>query len=439
MNEHPENIERDWRKKKRNYDGGTKTIKGILYARVQYVDATGKRREKLRPADSKSHARRLIKEMRNELETGGEETIQADRLTFQLLSDKYEKTRLTPAVILDGYKVSGLRSAKNTKVYLKPLREYFGRQFVRTIKPSDLEDYKNHRLNTPVKTTVKVKKTIIGAQGEPEEITEKHIINRPRKMASVNRELETLRAMLNFAKQESWILLSPFERKKSVISKAAELERDRTLSFEEEKRLFDACGDRVVTYNRRRKGKLEEISYLDTGDAREHLRPLLIAALDTGMRRGELFKLTWNDVYLDEGFIRLRHTTTKTEKQRDVPISNRMKAELTKLAEKREAPESLVFGITDTIKNAWKSLCKTAGVKNFRLHDCRHTATTRMIRAGIPHGEVMKITGHAQMKTFLRYLNTTPETLTSASNLISAYTANKTAQLEITESTESDN
>ena len=43
-----------------------------------------------------------------------------------------------------------------------------------------------------------------------------------------------------------------------------------------------------------------------------------------------------------------------------------------------------------------------AGVRDFPFHNCRHTATTRMIAAGSPHTEVMKITGHSQLKTFLR-------------------------------------
>ena len=69
-----------------------------------------------------------------------------------------------------------------------------------------------------------------------------------------------------------------------------------------------------------------------------------------------------------------------------------------------------VFGIIDNVKTAFKSACEAAGISDFRFHDCRHTATTRMIASGSPHTEVMKITGHSQMKTFLRYLNVTTET-----------------------------
>jgi integrase len=85
-----------------------------------------------------------------------------------------------------------------------------------------------------------------------------------------------------------------------------------------------------------------------------------------------------------------------------------------------------VFGITNTIKTSFKSACEEAEISDFRFHDCRHTATTRMIASGSPHTEVMKITGHSQLKTFLRYLNITPETTNRvASNLDNYLTDNQ--------------
>ncbi|MCA1623994.1 MAG: tyrosine-type recombinase/integrase [Acidobacteria bacterium] len=89
-------------------------------------------------------------------------------------------------------------------------------------------------------------------------------------------------------------------------------------------------------------------------------------------------------------------TNTKTEEERTVGITSRLRIELGRLWE--ESPkdmDSLVFGITDTIKTAFASACQNANIKDFHLHDCRHTATTRMIASGSP---------------FLRYLNITPET-----------------------------
>jgi integrase len=80
-----------------------------------------------------------------------------------------------------------------------------------------------------------------------------------------------------------------------------------------------------------------------------------------------------------------------------------------------------VFGIEHSIKTAWKTACQLAEVENFRFHDCRHTATTRMIASGSPQTEVMKITGHSQLKTFLRYLNITSETTSNVASRLNSY------------------
>lgn len=181
---------------------------------------------------------------------------------------------------------------------------------------------------------------------------------------------------------------NPFVRTKGIISKSAEYKRDRILSVEEEQRLLSVCIGRRI-----------------------HIKPILICALDTGMRRKEMFTLKWRDVNFEKNEILIHMTNTKTEKERTVGITSRLRIELETLWE--NSPKDItgsVFGITDTIKTAFTSACLDANIKDFHLHDCRHTATTRMIASGSPHTEVMKITGHTQLKTFLRYLSITPET-----------------------------
>jgi len=71
--------------------------------------------------------------------------------------------------------------------------------------------------------------------------------------------------------------------------------------------------------------------------------------------------------------------------------------------------EATVFGITNTIKTSFKSACQEAKIEDFRFHDCphRHNPNDRIRLAAT---EVMKITGHSQLKTFLRYLNVTSKT-----------------------------
>jgi integrase len=88
-----------------------------------------------------------------------------------------------------------------------------------------------------------------------------------------------------------------------------------------------------------------------------------------------------------------------------------------------QGEDALVFGITDTIKHGFASLLRETGIDDFRLHDCRHTAITRMIAAGVPPMEVMKISGHTQMSTFARYVNPTQNSLKRAAQMLSAFNA----------------
>lgn len=348
-------------------------VKGKLYARLQYRAENGKYKVKYRPLSDKRKARSVVEEMRRELETHGEETLQTDKMIFSEFAALYRKSKMTEAVFENGVKISGRKSQIDWAV--NALIEYFGTKRLRSIKPGDLEIYRTSRLSHSTRRGGK------------------------RTIATVNRELTVLRAMLNFALQNDWIIQNPFNKSKGVISTAAEVERDRVLSFAEEQRLLAACTGR-----------------------RAHLKPLLTCALDTAMRRGEIFKMRWQDVDFETGEIYIPQTNTKTEDARTVGMTPRLREELVKLWDSSpKEQELLVFGITNTIKTAFKTACTEAQISNFRFHDCRHTATTRMIASGSPHTEVMKITGHTQLKTFLRYLNITPETAARVAGRLSDY------------------
>jgi integrase len=151
---------------------------------------------------------------------------------------------------------------------------------------------------------------------------------------------------------------------------------------------------------------------------------MLICALDTGMRRGEMFKLRWSDVDLVGGVIRIRKTTTKTWEARTIGMTTRLQDELRRLWEAAPPdPDGLVFGIKNNIKRSFGTACKLAEIEDFRLHDCRHTATTRMIQAGMVPLEVMKVTGHKQIDTFLRYMNTNDQTARRAAEALDLFYA----------------
>jgi len=219
-----------------------------------------------------------------------------------------------------------------------------------------------------------------------------------RAIASVNRELEQLRAILRFAKNEGHINASPFERASTpLISKADETKRTRVLSFAEERKLLKAC---------------------ETQD-RRHLIPLIIFAVETGMRKGEMLSLRWSDV---DGFnrqITVRATTTKTLQARVVPISKRLydvldamsKADTRSLEVFRAAP---VF-TWKKWQNSWEAACEAAGIKGLRWHDLRATFITRLVEQGVPVELVAKISGHADVATlYAHYLRSSASAIETA-------------------------
>lgn len=404
----------DWTREKRNYGGSIRERNGKVYARIQYIGEDNKNRDREFLANNRKHAREIIKQKRDELRNSGEVTLDSHRMTFAALVRKYEEYKLFPAEIRDGKKVEGMRSYRSMKSHLVPLREHFASKHLRSIRHSDIAAYKNARLKTPV---------IIGKNKKRK---------RQRSIACVNRELGLLRAMMNYAERNEWIFKNPFQKGASLISKVSEKQRERVLTFDEERRLLDACGDRTVTYRRRahKRGtktiKRRDITAKDSGEHRAYLRALIITALDTGMRRGELFKLTWSDVDFESNLIRVRAATTKTEKARVVGITPRVREELLALRNRDDASKSdtaLVFGITDTIKYAWASLLRQAQIDDLHFHDLRHTYVTRSIRAGQPAAEVMKISGHSQHMTFARYLNVGTEAALKGAELLSEYHA----------------
>ena len=345
--------------------------------------------------------------MRQSLESHGEEIFLAEKMTFSELADRYTEIELVEATFEGGVKVAGRRSVSGVKSAIKALKSELGNYRIQLIRPLDIKAYKSRRLTTPVEVEVNEKVvTIDEVTGRKRTRIRKRIKTRPRKVASVKREMATLRAILNFAVSNDWLDQNPFTKLKGIVSISAETQRDRILSIEEEERLLAAC----------------------TGQ-QAHIRSIVICALDTAMRKGEIFKMKWNDVRLDSGEIFIPLTNTKTDAARTVGMTARLKDELLRLwKQSSQDPEPLVFGIVSSIKRSWTSVCKRAQPEDFRFHDCRHTATTRMVASGSPHTEVMKITGHSQMKTFLRYLNITSETTNRVASKLDNYLTESASQ-----------
>lgn len=122
---------------------------------------------------------------------------------------------------------------------------------------------------------------------------------------------------------------------------------------------------------------------------------------------------------------------SKTGQERIVPVTDRLYDELVKLWEASDkAPGARIIPYKD-VKREFKNALKHAGIDGYRWHDNRHMGTVWMLEAGIPGEKVMKITGHTQLKTFLRYLNMNVETAQSAAVLLNARRAAPDSQYDL--------
>ena len=345
---------------------------GSWYARVTYTDEGGNRRNVKRQAENKTEAKEEIKRILRELDEHGEKALDGSQMSFNDLADYYEKTYLIPAQYIDGRKVAGRRSYRQALTLLGYLRDHFGRRKLRSITHGDIERFRTKRLATG---------TVRGQQ---------------RSITSVNRELQLMRAIFNVASREGWIIKNPFTSGQSLISIADEHKRERILTWEEEARLLAACTGR-----------------------RAHLRPIIVCALDTGMRHGEILKLNWSDIDFESRIIRVRAFNTKTMRERQIAMTERLTQELQSLFEKSTMEsETLVFGIEDNVKRSFTGIRKDAGLADVRFHDLRHTHATRLVAAHIPISEVGRILGHTQVNTTYRYVNANVETARRAAAAI---------------------
>ena len=121
-----------------------KVKNGALYVRLQYVDDSGKRREKYRRIEKKTEAKSVVEEMLQEVRLLSSGTPSSHRVTFAQLADKYESDRVLP-IFKDGFEVARRSSLGPFKSTLKALRQHFGEKLIRLIKPLDIESFKNRQ------------------------------------------------------------------------------------------------------------------------------------------------------------------------------------------------------------------------------------------------------------------------------------------------------
>ena len=251
-------------------------------------------------------------------------------------------------------------------------------------------------------------------------------MNSGKKASTVNRYIAALRGAIHWAYSNDLITDYPL----ATLKKAREIDSDkkvRYLSEDERKRLFEALDKREEELraararsrqhaNRRHLPDLSKCTFAD------YFKPLIIVALNTGIRKTALLSLKWEDVDFNAGTITLRAETAKSGRQNVLPM-NRLVHE-TLAAWHRQSREEYVFPSPDTgdrledCKKTWTAVLKAAGITNFRWHDMRHDFASQLVMKGVDLNTVRELMTHSDIKTTLIYAHLAPEKKKSAVDLL---------------------
>jgi integrase len=254
------------------------------------------------------------------------------------------------------------RSAERDAWTVKRLQPYFSGRVLNDLKRSDVRGYIAAR-------------TAAGVKG-----------------STINRELGLLSSALNRARLDwDWEIPNPAQgmREREPEGRKVFLTRDQFDTL-----LVTASGQKRAPY----------------------LADLIIVAVMTGCRKGELLGLEWSRVNLAANVIVLRGSDTKAGKSRLVPINEAAKDALQRRLQFRQkhCPEaSSVFCGPDgkrmvAVKASYRAACEASGLRGLRFHDLRHTCGSWLAQAGVPSSHIAAVLGHSTVRMTERYAHLAP-------------------------------
>lgn len=257
--------------------------------------------------------------------------------------------------------ISQKASARSYHSHAKTLISHFGDYTLKDITPKLISEYKTKRRSDGIKP------------------------------ATINRELSTMKKAFNLAiKEWEWVKENPVIR---VSMEEVNNKRVRWLTDEEEKRLLEACS--------------------------EWQKEMVIFALNTGMRKGEIFSLTWEGVNLFNKTIVV--FKSKNREMRTIPMSQKVFDLLKAKSKIRSITTDLVFHTENhtpisrsTLHREFSIALKKAKIQNFRWHDLRHCFGTKLIQEGKDLYKVQLLLGHKTPIMTQRYAHHDIESLRDA-------------------------
>lgn len=328
-------------------------------------------------------ARDKAKEILSQARLGIDPTAKkrSDRITFrEFIDDEYGAWRIA--------------NRKNGKADLHRLKVNFmselGDRCLTEITPMMIDKWRTNRINDGIR------------------------------IATVNRDIVTLKSTL--AKAVEWGFISEHPLRHLKLHKVDSTAKIRYLSADEESRLKSAIDarDQEIKNARTRANEWRKVRRLELYDDlskyafADHMTPMILLSLNTGLRRGELFNLRWENVDFNRAMITISGDVAKSGKTRHIPLNA---VSLKALTEWRRqcSGDGFVFVNPDTekrfdnVNKAWDGILAAAKIEKFRWHDMRHHFASKLVMKGVDLNTVRELLGHADIKMTLRYAHLAPE------------------------------
>ena len=273
-----------------------------------------------------------------------------------------ESRRHTVAEVIDRYLLEVLplrpKNASNTGRHLRWWRREIGHMLLSDVGPAQISKCRNDLLSTP------------SAKGKL------------RSPATVLRYIASMSHAFTIAMKD-WVWVGDNPVSKITKPRAAR-GRERFLSDEERRDLLAACRESTSNY----------------------LHTVVVIAISTGMRRGEIMGMQWSRVDLERKQLIL--TATKNDTSRTLPIVSLAFTLLSVLHAKRDTSTDLVFPGNDPQKpvdltKPWETAVRKAGLQDFRFHDTRHSAASYLAMNGATTVEIAAVLGHKTLQMVRRY------------------------------------
>ncbi|MDP4530388.1 site-specific integrase [Alkalimonas delamerensis] len=247
------------------------------------------------------------------------------------------------------------------------------------------------------------------------------------KPATINRRLTSLKGCMSRAVE--WGVIESHDLNK-VKAYQEDNSKVRYLNADEESRLRAAMRQRDQDIKQQRDSGnrfrqergYELLPDLNQRHFADHLEPIVLLAMNTGMRRGELLSLKWSSIDLERKNLTVLSENAKSGKSRHIPLNTEAHNTLSHWMQDTGST-GYVFKNPDgsplkEIRKSWATVIESAGIDNFRFHDLRHHFASKLVMARVDLNTVRELLGHADLAMTLRYAHLAPEHKAAAVNLI---------------------